>query len=230
MILTDGALNTEMKVLVTPQDGELMVSYNGRLGISRMHLLDGLHEEDLLKWDSLQVAGIKGEVSPFKLAIDSITLSDYFAKILIDQEARLNLAEAFKKGGDEDQETSADADKEAAEPEGVIAEGDESGTTPAKITIDKVVLQGGRVDFTDMHLPQPFHADMQELSGSIDGLSSSPEARAKVDLRGSLRRQSPLNITGTLNPLAKDLFPDIELSSRDIDMSPFSPQLHHRRP
>jgi len=64
---------------------------------------------------------------------------------------------------------------------------------------------------------------MRDLGGRIEGLSSSLDARAAVDLRGNLRNQSPLNITGTVNPLAEKLFLDISLSFRDIELSPLSP-------
>nr|NIQ11832.1 DUF748 domain-containing protein [Gammaproteobacteria bacterium] len=93
LVLTDGNLNASLGTKISATE-ELELEFGGRLGISRMHLLDGTHREDLLKWDSLQVAGIDGRLSPFSLAIDSITLSDYFAKVLIDEEARLNLVDA----------------------------------------------------------------------------------------------------------------------------------------
>ncbi len=74
----------------------MQLTFSGDIGINRLHLIDSLHQEDLLKWDSLQIDGIKGDVEPPVLEIKSITLSDYYAKVLIDKEERLNLAEAFK--------------------------------------------------------------------------------------------------------------------------------------
>jgi len=205
---------------VVPADETLLVDFDGDLGLSRMHLLDGTHQEDLLKWDSLQVAGIKGELTPFTLSVDSVTLSDYFAKILIDEESRLNLTEAFHKEAKVEAEETTVASEAGTESEAPVE------TTRAEqpdVSIGKVVLQGGQVDFTDRHLPRPFHVDMRDLGGRIEGLSSSLDARAAVDLRGNLRNQSPLNITGTVNPLAEKLFLDISLSFRDIELSPLSP-------
>ncbi|MDH3453572.1 MAG: DUF748 domain-containing protein, partial [Desulfuromonadales bacterium] len=99
----------------------------------------------------------------------------------------------------------------------------DQASTPPAIGIGTVTLQGGYVDFTDRNLPRPFHADMRELGGRIEGLSSDPEARATVDLRGSLRNQSPLTISGAINPLAEKLFLDLKLSFNDIELSPLSP-------
>jgi outer membrane protein OmpA-like peptidoglycan-associated protein len=91
------------------------------------------------------------------------------------------------------------------------------------VQIDTIILQGGQIDFSDRHLPRPFRADMREVGGRIEGLTSEPGARATVDLRGSLRNQSPLTITGTVNPLVEKLFLDLKLNFTDIELSPLSP-------
>ena len=91
------------------------------------------------------------------------------------------------------------------------------------IRIEAVTLQGGQIDFTDRHLPKTFHADMRAVGGRISGLDSDPATRAEVDLRGRLRGQSPLTISGSVNPLAEKLFLDLKLSFLDIDLSPMSP-------
>ncbi len=223
LVLENGTLNLTTKASLTPGQEGFNLRFDGDLGISRFHLLDGIHREDLLKWDSLQIAGIKGQTTPMELSIKSITLSDYFAKVLIDEEARLNLAEAFRKEG-----ASAGGGESAEGPASDVtaaAEAEETGPDSAQpaIRIDTVILQGGQVDFTDRNLPRAFHADMRELGGRISGLDSDPAARAEVDLRGSLRGQSPLTISGSVNPLAKKLFLDLKLSFRDIDLSPMSP-------
>lgn len=47
--------------------------------------------------------------------------------------------------------------------------------------------------------------------------------RAEVDLRGNLENYSPLQITGTVNPLRDDLFVDLTISFKDIELSPATP-------
>jgi uncharacterized protein involved in outer membrane biogenesis len=215
LVLTDGYLNTKLQTTVTTDSETPQISFSGDIGVSRFHLIDSLHQEDLLKWDSLQVAGIKGGLEPLNLAIKSITLSDYFAKVLIDEEARLNLTEAFRK---KDELEGSEKQKQ----ESSLKEESES-TTPPVININTITLQGGHVDFTDRHLSRLFTADMRDLGGRIEGVSSEAESRAQVDLRGQLRSQSPLQISGVINPLAEKLFLDIKLNFHDIELSPLSP-------
>jgi uncharacterized protein involved in outer membrane biogenesis/outer membrane protein OmpA-like peptidoglycan-associated protein len=215
LVLTDGYLNTKLQTTITTDSETPQISFSGDIGISRFHLIDNLHQEDLLKWDSLQVAGIKGGLEPLTLGVESITLSDYFAKVLIDEKARLNLTEAFsKKGEPEESEEQKLESSPGEEPE---------TTTPPVIKINTITLQGGHVDFTDRHLSRLFTADMRDLGGRIEGVSSEPEARAQVDLRGQLRSQSPLQISGVINPLAEKLFLDLKLNFHDIELSPMSP-------
>ncbi|MCK4508065.1 MAG: DUF748 domain-containing protein, partial [Desulfuromonadales bacterium] len=172
LVLVDGYLNARMKSTIDAGSKPLQVTYDGDIGISRFHLLDSLHREDLLKWDNLQFAGINGQAEPLKVAIESITLSDYFAKILIDEDARLNLAEAFRKEEDANTAVLEEVTETKENPEETSASQD--------INIETITLQGGHVDFTDRSLPRAFRADMRELGGRIQGLSADPKTRAEV--------------------------------------------------
>ena len=64
---------------------------------------------------------------------------------------------------------------------------------------------------------------MVNLGGRISGLSSAADKLADVDLRGNLENQSPLRITGRINPLRDNLFVDIKVSFTDIELSPLTP-------
>lgn len=222
LILADGYLDARLNGTVDAGSEPLSAAFDGDISMSRFHLLGSLHREDLLKWDNLQIAGITGGIAPLTLQVKSITLSDYFAKVLIDEDARLNLAEVFRKQDLADTSTAEEASNGTATPVPAKGESGNETSAPPDIAVGTVTLQGGRVDFTDRSLPRPFHADMRELGGRILDLSSEQEKRATVDLRGSLRNQSPLTIYGTINPLAEKLFIDLKLSFKDIELSPLS--------
>ncbi len=57
----------------------------------------------------------------------------------------------------------------------------------------------------------------------MTGLSSADGTVAALDLRGTLANHSPLQISGSVNPLAAATFADIKASFRDIDLAPFTP-------
>ena len=64
---------------------------------------------------------------------------------------------------------------------------------------------------------------MQNLKGSVTGLSSQDITRAKVDLKANLGYGSPIEISGAVNPLIKDLYADIKISFKDLEMSTVTP-------
>ena len=221
IILEEGRFDANLKTDLTLQPEGVRASFGGDLGIENLQTLDALHREDLVKWNSFQAAGIDGRWAPLELSIASVTMSDYYAKVLIDESARLNLVQAFRKGAAEE---PAQKEEEAATGQsGPAAEAPAPSALPYNVKVSRVTLQGGQVDFTDRHLTRPFHADMRQLGGSIQGLDSAAGAKATVDLRGKLRNQSPLVIEGVVNPFGERFSLDLDLNFNDIEMSPMSP-------
>ena len=215
LVLVDGQLDSNLNISLARRDGQWRGRFGGTLGVSRCYALDADHREDLLRWERLQFNGVDGRLQPFALKIVAVTLNDYYARILIDEQGQLNFAHL--------------AVREAAEnpaPEAAPLPAPAAAAAPAarpEVRIDKITLQGGTVNFTDRHLGRPFSAEMLQLGGRIEGLNSKATTRAEVDLRGRLRNESPLTIAGTFNPLAEPLSLDLTLDFNDIDLSPLSP-------
>jgi len=65
---------------------------------------------------------------------------------------------------------------------------------------------------------------MVDLGGRVSGLSSEEVTTADVELRGKFGQQSsPVEIIGKINPLKKDLYLDLKVSFKDIELSSMSP-------
>jgi hypothetical protein len=62
-----------------------------------------------------------------------------------------------------------------------------------------------------------------DIQGTVSGLISEETQRADVRFKGKLNGYAPLEITGTINPLMEDLFVDLKVRFKDIDLSPASP-------
>ena len=86
-----------------------------------------------------------------------------------------------------------------------------------------MTLQGGAVNFSDQYIRPNYSASLVEIGGRVSGLSSEESRLADIDLRGKLENSAPLEIVGKVNPLAKDLFLDLKVDFRDMDLSPLSP-------
>jgi hypothetical protein len=207
IILAGGGLDADV-TFEGRTKGEVKGDFSGRFDLRDLYCLDSDNKEDLLRWGNFQVTGISGALSPFSLHIKSVVLSDYYAKVVIDKNARLNLLEVFAPGDSKKREPSPPPPP---------------ASPPRDIRVDAITLQGGTVDFSDHHLILPFETKMLKLGGRISALGSGAEELAAVDLRGSLRDQSPLTISGKINPLGKDFYARLKMTFANIEMTPFTP-------
>jgi hypothetical protein len=134
-------------------------------------------------------------------------------------DAHFNLQDAFAPPGAKP-EPKATAPKVAAAPAPKPAATAAPG--PA-VKIGQVTLQGGNVTFSDRSVRPSYTAELTELAGRVSGLSSTPGTTADLDVRGSVNRSGALTILGKVNPLAKDLFADVQVSLAGFELPPASP-------
>jgi hypothetical protein len=225
-----GLLDVTLALDIALKDGAAAGSFKGDAGLSALHVVDAVEEEDLLKWQRLQLDGIDGDLKPLRLAIGQISLNQVYSRIIIREDGTLNLQDLIKKGkaggGAEKPgtgpapEAKSQAVKSATAPETAAAPNKQE---PTAVRIGDVTILDGTIAFTDKHLPNDFETTFYNLGGRISGLTSEASLLADVDLRGNLENHSPLTITGKINPLREDLFVDLKFSFTDIDLSPMSP-------
>ena len=91
------------------------------------------------------------------------------------------------------------------------------------IRIRALVIEGGRMNFSDYFVQPNFSADVQDLKGTVTGMSSAFESRAKVDLTGKLGEFSPVSIKGELQPFAFDHYTDLGLKFENISLPILNP-------
>ena len=210
--VVDGRIDGKIVLDVALKDGKAAGSFSGGVGVRDFYSLDGEEGDDLLKWESLALDGVSGTLAPFSLIVKGVSLANYFARIQIDKNGRINLQDIYKP-----------AEKTGAASAPTVPE---TGTAPQEkgaVKIDTITFSDGILDFTDYHLARDFHTTMLKMGGRVSGLSSDKSTTADIDLRGNLENHSPLKISGKINPLAGDLFLDMQIAFSDIELSPFTP-------
>ena len=225
VFIIGGYAGTDMNVDVSLKDGKPYGSFKGNASVRGFHAVDTIAEEDLLKWESMQLDGIQGSLEPFSLAMRQVALNGVYSRIIIRKDGTLNLQNLVagpEQGTGDKTQPSADKGQAASSaplpaPQGAAA--------PRKknISIGVVTVQDGTISFTDNHLSQSFASTFYNVGGRISGLSSEEAKFADVDLRGNLENHSPLLISGQINPLRDDLYVNLKLSFRDIELSPVTP-------
>ena len=105
IVLADGSIDTRVSFNLAKGKNGLAGDFKGELGVRNFYCLDAEHEEDLLKWESLQLDEISGSLAPFSLSVKEVSLSKYFAKVVVNKDGTLNLQQlrkpAKKEGGAE---------------------------------------------------------------------------------------------------------------------------------
>ena len=230
LLILGGLLDATLSLDVALQDGAATGSFKGKAGLSAFHAVDAVEEEDLLKWQRLQLDGIDGDLKPLRLAIGQVSLNEVYSRIIVREDGTLNLQNLIRK-----EEADGGAEKPGPGPVPKVKPRTATSTVtpdapvaprkqePLAVRIGDVTILDGTIAFTDKHLSNNFETTFYNLGGRISGLSSEASLLADVDLRGNLENHSPLRITGKINPLREDLFVDVKLSFTDIDLSPMSP-------
>jgi hypothetical protein len=233
--------------LATQASGPMRVRLDGGLRVANLQLLNPDGDDDLLRWQALDIDKIAlrlGE-GPADVELGTIALSDFFARVIVSAEGRLNLADVLRKEGEPAAAAAAVAkDKAKPEPAQVAAtppqaDGNASqkaasaASAPAapataaparpRIRIERIELTRGNVNFTDNFIRPNYTANLTDITGSVSTLASDATEPATLQLTGSVDREAPVTIEGRLNPLAPKLFLDIKGSTKGVDLPRFTP-------
>jgi stage V sporulation protein SpoVS len=195
----------------------------------------GLRDE-LLAWKTLAVRGLDLQMQPaqpLRVSVRETALSDFFARVIVQRNGRINLQDIVKSDKSEQslaQNTAPAADGAAAAGNATTAPSPVAASGPAPVVkVGPIVLTGGRVQFSDYFIQPNYSADLSELAGRLSAFSSEQPASgqapqlADVELRGRAQGTASLEITGQVNPLAKPLVLDIRAQMRDLELPPLSP-------
>lgn len=207
--LLAGRLDTNLSLNLAMQDKKLTGNFRGGGGIRDFYSVDGEEEKDLLKWESLLLDSLSGTIAPFSLQLGGLSLNNYYARVVVKKNGRLNLQDIYRPAVREQATARQEVQTGQAAPK-------------RDIRLDTVSFSEGTLDFSDYHLNRDFSTTMLHLGGKISGLSSAADSAAEVDLRGNLENHSPLRITGRVNPLAGDLFLDMQIAFSEIELPPFT--------
>jgi hypothetical protein len=215
---TSGAVSTEGNLsLQSDQENKLKVAYAGQASVTKLTTIDKATSEDFLRWKSLYVTGVNVSTSPLRVDINEVTLADFYSRLTINPDTTLNV-----QGIVVDQPPVAQATG-AQRPANPSAPSTQSTSNATPIKIAKVAFQRGTVDFSDHFIKPNYSAKLTQLGGQVSDLISTSDNPANVNLHAQLDNLAPLTITGKVNPFSHDLFVDLSVDCKDVDLNPMTP-------
>jgi hypothetical protein len=103
-VFTDGNLSTKGKLMVQlPERRPLRASYIGSINLADIHTLDKINGDDFMRWKSLYIGDINTQINtqknPFAVTLGNISLSDFYARVIVNADGHLNLQDIATKNG-----------------------------------------------------------------------------------------------------------------------------------
>ncbi len=213
LIIQKGSISTEGTLSIKAEnEGPPSLTLQTDIEIADFSSVDSVKGEDFFNFASLGIDDLNLNYNPNNLAMGEISLSDFYATIMINADQTLNVGEIFRSKQGES-ETPA------------VREETEGKEEPffERIDLGTVRLKKGRINFTDHFINPNYTADLYDIEGKISGIVSDETARADVDLTGKLDKTIPLKITGTTNPLKEEFFADLTIKFENIELGPLTP-------
>ncbi|MGF6917663.1 DUF748 domain-containing protein [Paraburkholderia sp. 40] len=181
-----------------------------------------------------------------------VTFSKFYGRVLLDAQGKLNLKDVVAHEGGTTQSltrdksgshpipltpeavseavaASAPVAASAATPGMPAATAVASATAarppanPVKMHVGQLVLQQGRVTYTDNFIRPNYTANLVAIQGTIGAFGTESTTPAPVDVAAKLAANGPLTIRGTINPLIAKPALDLTATAHDIELTNLTP-------
>lgn len=211
--ISRGRLSSRSSLQFEERREGLRARFRGGVRIADFASIDKIQAVDFVRWKKLGVEAIDARTEPFSLSIGEVALDDFYTRLILDEQGRLNLREI--RGGD--------APTEAAPAESVAAGEAQAALPPPEpappIRVDTIRISGGNIAFSDRFIKPNYDANLTGMGGELVGLSSDPSSIAKLDLKGSLDGYAPVTVVGELNPFRQDRYLKVAAAVKDFELT-----------
>ncbi|SOY67246.1 DUF748 domain-containing protein [Cupriavidus taiwanensis] len=238
--LRSGTLTVKGRLNVDAPAGKpLAAHFNGNVQTGNVRTVDRVSGDDFLRWRSLAVSGIDFAMDeskgPMRVSLGNIALSDFYARVILNANGRLNLQDVLA-GGAEKGEAAPSTSLTQANPASApaappVQAGDtrtaqveqKPGGPKPQIRIGGVSVDKGNINFSDFFVKPNYTANLTGMKGSVSKVSSGDPTPADLVLDGRIDDDAPVNISGKLNPLGEQLFLDIAAKAAGVELTRLTP-------
>jgi hypothetical protein len=216
LTLESGEVSASMELNYRAQSSGPQVNAAGSVDLNALRLIEATTGERFLQWRRMSANGLRFGLSPQGLRIDEVSILEPDVKVVIFKDHSLNLAKVVKHPDTAVPETGAP-------PAGAQAPASEGNPMPFPVTIDRVHVEKGSVDYADLSLILPFATRVTDFSGGVARISSDPASRASVKFGGRVDKYGFAKAEGSLSPFTPKAFTQISVLFRNVEMKPLTP-------
>jgi len=216
LALESGNISASARVKYRSAKSGPQLRVNGSVSVNKLMLNEENTGERFLEWKEMSANGLKFGLSPDRLQIEEVRLLEPGAKVVIFKDRSVNLAKVLKSSDTVGAETATHQEQAPA-------------VVPSKdrvlfpVSIERIRVEKGVVDFADFSLVLPFATHVTDFSGGATGISSDPASRTMIKLEGKVDEYGLTTVGGGISPFAPKTFTDLTVSFQNVDMKPLSP-------
>ncbi|MBA2676048.1 DUF748 domain-containing protein [Ramlibacter sp.] len=217
LTLEGGALSAQGELVAGPGAGardKPVLRYDGSVGVSGVVLKEA-GGAVFAAWRTLDIPQLTATAGPNRLDIPELRIAGLDAKMAIEPDRSFNAVRLLVTA-------PAPAAVLPVAMHGAAIGTPAADSEPFAMRIRRVRVQDAKLDFTDLSLRPQFSAKIHELNGVVNGLSSSPGARAQVELDGRVDAFGLARVRGELNLFSPRSHTDLGVVFRNVDMVPAS--------
>jgi hypothetical protein len=196
-----------------------IITYTGSADLDGLNVVEAGSGEPVVAWKSLHLDRVRFGLAPDRLEVGEVRLTGLDGKFTIEKDKSLSIARLMNPPGASPGPPSASPSPADGTPPPTAS----SGAAPAfPVTVERVRIEGGSMDFADLSLVLPFATRVHALNGVIVGLASDPDSRTTLELDGRVDEFGSVKINGALSAFRPKVFTDIDVVFRNVAMPTLS--------
>ena len=215
----EAAVAGRAKFSAVPNAAESLC-FAGNAAVRDLELMDETTQTPFAQWAELssQDVTIAQGASGLSVTLADLLLDQPRGKLIVGEDGAVNLTQIGKLGASG---TPAPVAAPAATASGAPMPTDSNKQT--RLTVDRLQVTGGDIEFADLSLRPQFGTRVSNLSGLIVGLSTEPSSRAEVSMEGKVDEFGLARLSGNLSPLGATEYTDLKATFRNLEMKNLTP-------
>ncbi|MGZ2746388.1 DUF748 domain-containing protein [Burkholderia stagnalis] len=239
-------LNAQGNLTFAQANDAMRASYRGDAALVDVRMLDKVTSDPFAGWRSLALSNLKATYDEKGTDVDAarVTFSNFYGRVLLDAQGRLNLKDIVAKESGPAQSLTRDASKGEPvplSPQAASAAAAQQASAPAtasapvvvkaapppqnpvRMHFGQLVLQNGRVTYTDNFIKPNYTANLVAIKGTVGAFGTDSTTSAPVDVNANLAGNGPISIKGSVNPLIDKPALDLTATAHDIELTNLTP-------
>lgn len=221
--LSSALLSADGRVRYRDHRPQALVDWRGRVTLGNVRVQDKLTGDDFLRWNSLDASGLDvrlGEDVPH-VSVAGLALDDFYARVIINANGRINMQDVVANPAAAP--VSVTQARQAPAAPGPKPQVAGAPAPAADIRIGGITLAGGHLNYTDNFIKPNYTANITQLAGKVGAFGTAGGPPAEMNLQGQLDDNAPVDITGTIDPLAPMASLDVKGKADGVELTHLSP-------